>query len=131
MQEGLGMFDYIKMITTTKEMPEFDDHFEKTYNPFMTNRALSLFGDNSVVIANAVNKNYGMSKKNHFLFLHSMVRKGKRKNSKWPKFIKEDKISFIMEEYNYSYKRAKEASVLISDEQLLEMRKSKQQGGVF
>jgi hypothetical protein len=126
----IGLFDYIKMISLTKEMPEFDEHFEKVYQPFLVNRFFSLCADNSVVIANLLNKNYEMSKKNHFLFLSTMIRKGKRYN-KWPKKQTDERVKFIMEEYDYSYKRAKEASFLITDEQILEMRQAYDQGGTF
>lgn len=123
-----GLFDYIKMISWTKEIPEFDAHFEKVYTPFVVNRFFSLFQGNDVIIANALNKNYGMSKTNHFLFLHGMIRKSKR-FSKWPKEQKDDRVKFIMEVYNYSYKRAKEANVLLSDEDLSEIREAMKKGG--
>ncbi len=33
-----GLFDYIKMLNQSKEIPEFDEHFEKIYSTFMVNR---------------------------------------------------------------------------------------------
>jgi len=125
-------FDYVKMISQTKEIPEFDAHFEKEYNPFIINRFFSLMSDTSLLVANAINKNYGMSKKNHFLFLHGMVRKGKRfHRGKWPKMPKNKRIEFLMDEYDYSHKRATEASRLITDEQIIKMKEAKQQGGAL
>ena len=128
---GINVFTYIKMIELTKEIPEFDAEFEKIYSPFMVNRYFSLHKDESVLIANAINKNYNMSKRLHFLFMHSMIRKGKRPYSKWPKRPADAKIQFIMEEYNYSYRRAKEASVFITDDQITEMKAAKSTGGVL
>lgn len=126
------LFDYIKMISETKEIPEFDDHFEKTYAPFMVNRFFSLIPDNSILVVQLLNRNYSMSKKNHFLFLHGMVRKGKRfHRGKWPKMQKNSKIEFLMEEYNYSHKRATEAGRLITDDQIIEMKQAKETGGAF
>jgi hypothetical protein len=122
----------MKMLSYTKKIPEFDDEFEKNYSPFMVNRFFSLFRDSSVVVANMLNKNYGISKKDHFLFLHGMIRKGNRiHKGKWPKKAKDADIEMIMEEYNYSYKRAVEVSNLITKEQLTEMQTDRYKGGAF
>lgn len=127
-----GLFDYIKMISYTKKIPEFDEEFQKNYAPFMVNRFFSLFRDSSVVIANLLNKNYGMTKENHFIFLHGMIRKGNRfYKGKWPKRAEDVDIFLVMEEYNYSYKRAVEIMPLITDKQLTEMRAARDTGGKF
>lgn len=127
---AITLFDYINMISQTKEIPEFDAHFEKTYSPFVVNRFFSLFKDNSVIIANTLNRNCEISKKNHFLFLHSMIRRSKR-FSKWPKKNNNERINFLMEVFNYSHKRAKEASMLITDEQITELHKADFKGGIL
>jgi hypothetical protein len=116
------LFDYIKMISTTKEIPEFDEHFEKTYVPFIVNRFFSLFNGNAAVIANEANSFSSVPKKLHFMFLHNLIRKGKR-YSKWPKMEKDGKILFLMEVYNYNYRKAREICNLISEKQMEELRK--------
>lgn len=127
-----GLFDYIKMLSYTKKLPEFDEEFEKTYAPFMVNRFFSLFRDSSVVVANLLNRNYGMTKQNHFLFLHGMIRKGNRiHKGKWPKRPKDADIELVMDEFEYSYKRAVEVMCLITDEQLTKMREARDTGGKF
>lgn len=129
LNEGPKLWDYIKMISQTKEIPEFDEHFEKTYEPFMVSRSFSLSGDNSVIVAQAINKSTKLSKKSHFLFLHGLVRRGKRFN-KWPKQLKEKRILTIMEMFDYSYAKAKESSGFISDEDIKAFEDSKDTGGV-
>lgn len=124
------LFDYIKMISQTKEIPDFDEHFRKTYNQFMVNRFFSLCGGNECCIASVLNKNYGMSNKSHFMFLHTLIRKGKR-YTKWPKQMKDAKVKALMDIYQYSYKRASEVVQFISDDQLADILSAKSTGGVF
>lgn len=128
MSKQLKLFDYINMISQSKKMPEFDEHFEKNYQPFMVNRFFSLCQDNSILVANIVNKNYKMSKRDHFLFLHGTVKSAKRYN-KWPKKMKEDRISFIQDVFEYSYDKAKVANNILSDEQLDLLREHLDTGG--
>jgi hypothetical protein len=130
MEKESNIWNYIKMISETKEIPEFDDTFEKLYNQFVVNRAMSLYGDTSVLIANMINTSSKMTNKNHFLFLHAMIRKGKRW-SKWPKKTSDSKIDFIMEEFNYSKAKAKEVVNLITDMDIKSMKKDKDTGGAI
>lgn len=123
------LFDFIKMISQTKEIPEFDEHFEKNYSQFVVNRFFSLFQENSAILANEMNKGKDIPSKQHFLFLHSVIRKSSR-FTKWPKKIEDKKINFLMEVYEYSFQKAKSCSDLINDDQIKELEAMFYEGGV-
>lgn len=128
MAKELGVFDYIKMLSTTKKIPEFDEHFNKKYSPFLVNRFFSLHNGSTTMIVNELNK-YNMSKEQHFMFLYHTIRKGNRW-SKWPKRLSSNKIKKIQEVFNYSEQKAKAASEIISDKQMKEIDEIFYKGGV-
>jgi NACalpha-BTF3-like transcription factor len=111
-----------------KDLIKEDPHTEKDYVPFMVNRGLSYFGD-TVMYANEMNMHASIPKKWQFEFYLTGLKKKKR-FSKWAK--KEstsDDLKLIMQEYNYSSKRAQEALDMLTDEQLKSIRESYKTGG--
>ena len=90
---------------------------ENEYSPFVINNCLSYHLD-TAIFANEMNKSPGLSKKMQYDFLRLTISKKKR-FSKWHK-IKEDeeKLESIMEYFNYSKSKAKEASKILTDYQI-------------
>ena len=74
---------------------ENDKLAEKTYNAFITNKALSYFPD-TVQLANMMNVNHGLDNKLQYSFLINIVRPGKR-YSKW---VKKDKAKQQLKQKN-------------------------------
>lgn len=127
--DGKTVWDYINMISSSKIMPDFDDEFNKVYNPFLVNRFFSLTCEANIVIINEINKMPALGKKEHFLFLHKIIPKSKRRNV-WPKKKKDEKIEFLMEAFQCSYEKARSFSDLITDEQIEKINASTYKGGV-
>ena len=124
-----SFFDFLNAINDTKEdLLRKDPHTEKDYVPFMVNRGLSYFGD-TVMYANEMNMHASIPKKWQFEFYLSGIKKKKR-FSKWTKKDStSDDLKLIMEEYDYSAKRAQEALDMLTDEQLKSIRESYKTGG--
>lgn len=89
---------------------------ENAYTPFVVNKCLSYFLD-TAIYANELNKSSCSDKQMHYDFLRINIPKRKR-FAKWHQIKEnEEKISLIMEYFNYSKSKAKEASKIITDEQ--------------
>lgn len=129
MSDELTIWDYVNMITSSKEVPEFDEHFDKTYVPFVVNRFFSFLGESSTVIVNEINESPGLGKREHFIFLHSIIKKSKRR-AKWEKQPKNDKVKLLAEVYECSYEKAKTFADLISEEQMAQLEEHLYTGGV-
>jgi hypothetical protein len=123
----MNPFDYVTAITYTKKDLIEDDLTEKSYNPFMTNRSLSYFND-TVQVANAMNRNYHLDKKLQFDFLLNIVRKRKR-FSKWEKPEVIGDMEVVKEYYGYSNEKAKSVLSILTDDQLDIIRKRINKGG--
>ena len=114
-----------KDIMTNSDNPELA---ERTYNPFLTNRALSYFPD-TVHYANLMNMNSELDNMMQYSFLLNIVRKRKR-FSKWHKTTDDEDLQAVIDYYGYSVKRAKEALKILGDEQLLTIKEKMNKGGM-
>ena len=121
------IWDYVNMISSTKEIPAFDEEFHKVYNPFLVNRSFSLTGEANIVLVNEINKG-SITKENHFLFMRSIIPKSRRRNT-WPKRKTEEKVKILMEMFECSYPKAKSFADLIPDDKIEEYLKRKDTGG--
>ena len=104
-----------------------DDDCEKEYNSFMVNRGLSYFQD-TVILANEMNRHHQIDNKLQYHFLINMVRKRKR-FSKWAKAQKESDIDAVKEYYGYSNEKAHQVLTLLSTEQINELKRKVMTGG--
>lgn len=129
--EGPGLFDYIKMLSQTKEVPAFDEHFEKTYNQYVTNMYFSLYQDTAMLANELQVRCSEMSNRLHFLFLHKMVPKRKREWVQWykPEAIT-PKLELIMDVYNYNRVKAQTALGLLRKNDLKELNNMQFKGGL-
>ena len=128
----MNPFDFVtdinlgkKDIITNSENPELA---ERTYNPFLTNRALSYFPD-TVQYANLMNMYSDLDNIMQYSFLLNIVRKRKR-FSKWHKTTDDEDLQAVIAYYGYSVKRAKEALKILGDEQLLTIKEKMNKGGM-
>ena len=116
----MNPFDFVNAVNLTKQdlirgsdNPELA---EKSYNPFLTNRALSYFVD-TVLYASEMNVSNSLDKQLQFDYLINTIRKGKR-FSKWAKTIEDPDVQCVQEYYNISYRRAVEVCRILTKEQI-------------
>lgn len=122
------VFDYVKAINFSKEQMIVDDITEKSYNPFIVNRALSMSID-TVLQANEMNMHFHLPKKLQFDFLLNSVSRRKRFD-KWQKAQKSDELEYVKEFYKYSYPKALQALSILSPKQIEEIKNKLKKGGV-
>lgn len=124
----MNPFEYLNCINETKkDVIAEDPDLEKEYSPFMVNRGLSYFYD-TVLWANAMNQNHQIPKKWQFQFLLNSIPRKKR-FSKWHKRTEEKSLKLVMEFYNYSSDKAKQALAVLTDEQLKTIEEKLKTGG--
>ena len=128
----MNPFDFVndinfgkKDIMTDSDNPELA---ESTYNPFLTNRALSYFPD-TIQFANMMNKSSHKENKMKYSFLLNIIRKRKR-FSKWFKKNDDDVLQMVIDYYGYSVNKAKEALKILNDEQIEFIREKLIKGGM-
>lgn len=125
----MNPFDYVNSILYSKKNLIVDEETEKGYSPFLTNRALSYHKD-TILFAQEMNSNSHLDKKLQFCYLINTIRSSKRSNKKWAKKEKDSNIECIQEYFGYNYNNAKAASYILSKEQLNEIKKKLEKGGV-
>ena len=123
----MSPFDYLNAINYTKKDIMVDDIAEKQYNPFMVNRGLSYFQD-TVLMANEMNQYAHLDNRLQFDFLINIVRKRKR-FSKWNKPEVATDLDVIKEYYGYSNEKARMVHNLLTDNQIIELRRKVFKGG--
>ena len=126
-KKAISPFDFVKSVTDTKENLIVDDWSEKQYNAFIINKSLS-HGIDTVVAANEMNARPHLDAKLQYDFLQGFVRKKKRFN-KWLKAEKEENLEIIKEYFGYSNVRAQEVLRILSDEDIVEIKKLLNKGG--
>ena len=126
-KKAISPFDFANSINYTKENIMVDDWSEKQYNAFIINKSLS-HGIDTVVAANEMNARPHLDAKLQYDFLQGFVRKKKRFN-KWLKAEKEENLEIIKEYFGYSNVRAQEVLRILSDEDIVEIKKLLNKGG--
>lgn len=124
--------DIFKDITTsilqTKKDLSKEEGFDKTYNAFIINRALSFHYD-CVLQSNTMNQYPNLPGNLQYQFLLNSIRGYKRPFRKWEKRETIDDLEAVKEYYNYSNEKAKEALVLLNATQLEVIKKEISKGG--
>lgn len=120
--------DIIPSIQQTKKEVVTSDN-EKEYNPYIVNRAISFHLD-MIMQANQMNMLPNTDKLLQYHYLLNSVRSYKRPFQKWQKREDIDGLELVKEYYNYSNDKAKEALSLLSKDQLDEIRRLLNKGGL-
>jgi hypothetical protein len=123
----MNHFEFINSINTSKQDIMVDDITEKAYSSFMVNRGLSFFPD-TVLLANEMNINHHLDNKLQYHFLMNTVSK-KRRFSKWAKSHKIESIEIIKQYYGCSDQKAKSILLLLTNEQINELKLRMNTGG--
>ncbi len=124
-------FDFTNSINTSKKNlmrgTDNDVLAEKSYSPFLTNRALSYHND-TVAIANEMNTNHFLDKRLQYEFLLNIIRPKKR-YAKWSKKEKGGDVDLIKEYYKYNDIKARQALTILTKEQISAIRNKLEKGG--
>lgn len=127
----MNPFDFVNAITTTKKDlmtgTDNDELSEKSYTPFIVNKALSYFPD-TIMYANEMNMHMVLDNKLQFHYLINSIRAHKR-FAKWVKKSDNDDLEIVKEYYGYSNDKAIQALTLLSTNQLNLIRKQLEKGG--
>ena len=102
---------------STKENLIVDNESEKEYVPFLTNRSLSNHID-TILYAQEMNILNGLDKKLQYDYFFNTIRARKREFITWPKKKKNSDVAIVQEYYGYSYSKAKQALLILSEEQV-------------
>ena len=122
-------FDYVNSILQNKKNLIVDEITEKSYTPFLVNRSLSYHKD-CIIYANEMNRRHFIDKKLQNDFLLNTVRSQKRPFAKWIKSEKSDDIECIKAVYGFSDIKARQALLLLSKEQIQQLKEQTDTGGL-
>jgi|SRR6056300_659714 hypothetical protein len=124
-------FDFVNSASYSKEdlIRESDNPelAEKTYAPFLTNKAFSYHVD-TIMYANEMNMRSALENQLAFDYYLNSIRPQKR-FAKWIKKDTSDNLEVVKEYYQYNYEKAEHALSLLSQEQLIELKKRLEKGG--
>ena len=115
------------ILQTKKNVFEEEDY--KDYNPFIVNRALSYHLDCLPYVAEISALPF-LEKDMQYQYLLNSVRSMKRPFHKWQKFEADKDIECIKAYFGYSYQKAKEVLNILTDEQIAELKKRTEKGGM-
>jgi len=123
-------FDFVNSASYSKEdlIRESDNPelAEKTYAPFLTNKAFSYHVD-TIMYANEMNMRSALENQLAFDYYLNSIRPQKR-FAKWIKKDTSDNLEVVKEYYQYNYEKAEHALSLLSQEQLIELKKRLEKG---
>lgn len=126
----LNPFDFVKDISKDKKGLITDKYTEGCYVPYIVNRAFSLF-DDSIFHANQINQFPDLDNKlQHDYLFYSLRPKTRFKKWPWKKDTNESDILLIMEVYKYNRKNAIEALRILTEQQLQDIKKQQEKGGI-
>ena len=123
----MNPFDFINSITYTMQ-DIMHDLNESEYEPFLTNRALAYHQD-CILYANEMNRRFDVPNKLQYHYLLNTIRKRKR-FAKWIKPERIDDLKIVMEYYSVSREKAEEYLSILSDKEMVILRKRINKGGV-
>jgi hypothetical protein len=120
--------DIIPSILQTKKVMVTQEN-ERDYVPFVVNKALSFHKD-CVLFANEMNLRPNTDGLLQYHYLLNRIRGYRRPFQKWHKRETIENLEAIKEYYNYSNDKAKETLSVLSDGQIIEIKKKLNKGGL-
>lgn len=121
--------EIIPSILQTKKIPFQDELDYKDYVPFVVNRALSYHMD-CVLYVNEMNLHPEVEKDLQYQYLLNTIRPMKRKFQPWQKSEVDKNLDCVKTYFGYSNQKAKEALRILNDEQIAEIKRRTDKGGV-
>jgi hypothetical protein len=102
---------------------------EKSYNPYIVNRALSQHYD-CIMVANAMNMVPHTDKRMQYDYLLHSVRKYKRPFKGWAKRKDDENMETVKEYYYCTNEKAKEILSILTQEQIDQLKERLDPGGI-
>ena len=121
--------EIIPSILQTKKSVIRDEIDAKDYVPFVVNRALSYHMD-CVLYANQINLHPHLDKDLQYSYFLNTIRSMKRKFQPWQKSETDKNIECVKQYFGYSNAKAKEALRILNDDQIAEIKRKTDKGGV-
>ena len=121
--------EIVPSILQTKKSVFQDDYDYKDYKPFVVNRALSYHMD-CVGYANEMNVHSGLDSDMQYQYLLNTIRPMKRKFQPWQKTEADKNIDCVKTHFGYSNQKAKEALRILNDDQIAEIKRRTDKGGI-
>lgn len=121
--------EIVPSILQSKKNVFEDDPDYKDYNPFIVNRALSFHAD-CIPYVEEMNFLHHLDKDMQYQYLINTIRPMKRKFAPWQKSQVEKDLECVKEYFGYSNQKAKEALRILTDEQIYEIKRKTDKGGV-
>jgi hypothetical protein len=121
--------EIVPSILQTKKSPFRDELDYKDYTPFVVNRALSYHMD-CVLYVNEMNKYPSTDKDMQYSYFLNTIRSMKRKFQPWQKSETDKNMECVKTYFGYSNEKAKEALRILNDEQIAEIKRRTDKGGV-
>lgn len=116
------------ILQTGKSVMETEQDY-KDYAPYLINRSLSYHVD-CILPVNQLNCIPNIDKDMQYQYLLNTIRPMKRKFQPWQKASKDKDIECIKLYFGYSDEKAKEALRILTDEQIAEIKRKTDKGGV-
>lgn len=107
----------------------FENENYKDYTPFIINRALSYHLDCLPYVAEMCLLS-NLDKDMQYQYLINTIRSYKRPFHKWQKVETVEDLECVKTYFGYSNQKAREALRILTDEQITEIRKKTDKGGV-
>ena len=124
-------FDFVNSVSKNKKHlmknTANDRLAEKSYSPFLTNRALSYHTD-TVFYANEMNQRHHIDNLLQYEYLLNIVRP-KDRRSKWAKKGNDGDVAVVKEYYGYNDTKARQALAILSTDQLNIIKRKMHKGG--
>ena len=120
--------DIIPSILQTKR-PVITEGNEGDYVPFVVNKALS-FHQDCILRANEMNRFPSTDRLLQYHYLINSIRGYKRPFQRWQKKEIIENIEAIKQYYNFSEDKAKEALLILKEDQIDIIKKSLEKGGI-
>lgn len=120
--------DIIPSILKSKKDLSKDEDFDKSYNAYIINKALSYHYD-TVLQANEMNKYPSLSSTLQYHYLLNTIRSWNRPFRPWQKRETIDNLDIVKEYFGYSNEKAKEVLVLLDANQIEDIKKQLYKGG--
>jgi hypothetical protein len=123
----MSPFDYVNLILHNKKQDGELDFVD--YAPYIVNRSLSFHLD-CVPYVQEMNIYSSLDKDMQYQYLLNSIRPMKRKFVPWQKANVDKDIECIKLYFGYSNQKAREALLILTDEQIAEIKKRTDKGGV-
>lgn len=121
--------EIVPSILQTKKSPFQSELDYKDYVPFVVNRALSYHMD-CILYVNEMNLHPEVEKDLQYQYLLNTIRPMKRKFQPWQKSEVDKNLDCVKTYFGYSNQKAKEALRILNDEQIAEIKRRTDKGGV-